>query len=159
MSHANEITVGNQTGIIKAAKEVESEDTAITPVTLQTAIVIVTSQVEEDHVIATIQEIEETEETTPLVKTGTKTETERNRIKKAVTAGGKFIYVLIFEGNRALKTHIRSQSTEKDQIQTRRKKRCGNCTPISKRGSWHRLKPSQTSMSMAMNFSGMVSNG
>jgi hypothetical protein len=34
MSHANEITVGNQTGIIKAAKEVESEDTAITPVTL-----------------------------------------------------------------------------------------------------------------------------
>jgi uncharacterized FlgJ-related protein len=110
-------------------------------------------------VIATIQEIEETEETTPLVKTGTKTETERNRIKKAVIAGGKLIYVLIFKGTQALKTHIRSQSTEEDQIQTRRKKRCGNCTPISKRGSWHRLKPSPTSMSMAMNFSGTGSNG
>jgi len=155
MSLAKETTVVSRTDIIKAAKEVVSEDTASTPVTLKTVIVIVTSQVKEGHVIATIQGIEEIEETTRLVKTAK----ERNRIIKAVTAGGKKICSIIFIGTQAPKSLTAGPGIEEDQIQTKGKKRCGNCTPISKRESWHRLKPSRTSMSMGMNFSGTVSSG
>jgi len=155
MSLAKETTVVSRTDIIKAAKEVVSEDTTSTPVTLKTVIVIVTSQVEESHAIATIQGIEEIEETTRLVKNAT----ERNRIIKAVTAGGKKICSLIFVGTQALKSLTAGPGIEEDRIQTKGKKRCGNCTPISKRESWHRLKPSRTSMSMGMNFSGTVSSG
>jgi hypothetical protein len=131
--------------------------TAMTPVTLLRVTVIVTSQVEKDHVIATIQKIEvdTTEETTLLqiAKTG-----KEKNTTKAVTAGGKLIHSINILGAQALKNRIRSQSKEKDQIQTKRKRR-KNCTPTSRNESWHKRKRLQMSMSMAMNFSGMDSSG
>jgi len=89
MSLGKETTVVNQTDIIVAAKEVVNEDTARTPVTLETVTVIVTSQVEKGLVIATIQGTEGIEETTRLEKTAT----ERNRIKKEVIVEGKRIFL------------------------------------------------------------------
>lgn len=159
MSLGKKTRIGNRTGVISTTKEVVSADitTAMTPVTLLRVTVIVTSQVEKDHVIATIQKIEvdTTEETTLLqiAKTGTKKNTT-----KAVTAGGKLIRSINILGAQALKNRIRSQSKEKDQIQTKRKRR-KNCTPTSRNESWHKRKRLQMSMNMAMNFSGMDSSG
>jgi len=152
MSLAKEKAVVSLTDITEAAKEVVTED--ITPVTLKTVIVIVTSQVEEDHAIATIQGIEETEETTRLVNA----KTEKDPITKAAIAEGKKVIDLISVGIQAQKSLTVGQGIEEDQIQTKGKKKCGKCTPISKE-SRHRLKQLRTSMSMEMNFSGTASSG
>lgn len=152
--------VGNRTGITSTTKEAVSEDitTVMTPVTLLRVHAIVTNQVEEGHVIAIIQGIEKntTEDTHLQIA---KTRTEGKKIKKAVTAGGKLIHPINILGTRALKSLIGGQSKKEDHIQTKKKKRCGNCTPTSRSESWHKPKPSQTSMNTAMNFSGMGSSG
>lgn len=153
--------VGNRTGTTSTTKEVMSVNitTVMTPVNQLRVHVIVTSQVEEGHVIATIQgiEISTTEGTTPLqiAKIGT----ERANITKVVTAEGKLIHSINILGTQALKTRIKGLSKEEDPIQTKRKKRCESYTPTSRSESWHKLKPSQMLMNMAMNFSGMDSSG